>query len=485
MSGWAVTVLDLAVTGGQVVFPEGVRAADLGILGGRIAAIAEPGGLPPARQAVDAAGDYVLPGLVDPHTHPGNFRPLAADIASETRSAAVGGVTTLLGTVKATRMGYQTHEIARPEDVVSYLQVFEAGRRIAETEAHVDVGYSFIISTREQALEIPAYVRQCGVRSFKFFLLYPPTSEWGARVGMPLFPDEGTVFLGFKRCAEAGALAMVHAENGQIIQAAGAELAAGKAGLAWWEAHFPAALEASEIRKAAWFARLAGAHYYAVHVSSAEGLRAVEWGREEGATITAETCPQYLALTLEEHAARGALVKFNPPVRHKANAEALWDGLRRGAVQCVGSDHVPNLRARKLGASKEGERPAQDARVEWALPGSPGVATLLPLLWTHGVAAGRLTPERLVEVCCANPARVFGLYPRKGVLLPGSDADLVIVDARQRRPVDPARLHSWADFSAYEGLVLLGWPRLTLLRGQVVAANGEPVGAPRGRYLAR
>ncbi|MBI4492461.1 MAG: amidohydrolase family protein [Chloroflexi bacterium] len=468
-------LLDLAVVGGRVVTPEGVWPAEVGIAGERVAAISAPGSLPPARQTIDARGDYVLPGLVDPHTHPGNFRALAPDVVSETRSAAVGGVTTMLGTVKATRMGYETREVSRPEDVVSYLRVFEVGRRIAETEAHVDLGYSFYIMTREQAQEIPAYAQECGVRSFKFRLLNPPTSDSGARVGIPLYPDEGTVFLGFKRCAEVGALAMVHAENGQVIQAVGAELAAGKRGLEAWEARFPGTLEASEIRKSAVFARALGAHYYAVHVSSVEGLQAVRSARAEGGAVTAETCPQYLVLNLESHADQGPMAKFNPPVRHRADTEALWSGLADGTIQCLGSDHVPNLRARKV----------PDGSVERAVAGSGGVATLLPLLWTMGVAAGRLGLERLVELCCREPARAFGLYPRKGALQPGSDADLVIVDPARRQAVDPLRLHSWADCSAYEGLELIGWPRLTLLRGTVVAENGQPVGPPRGRYLAR
>ncbi|HZU07604.1 MAG TPA: amidohydrolase family protein [Chloroflexota bacterium] len=470
-----MALLDLAVIGGRLVSPDGVYPADIGISAGHVAVITEPGLLPPAHEIIDARGDYILPGLVDPHTHPGNFRPLAQDIASETRSAAVGGVTTLLGTVKVTRMGYQTHEISHPEDVVSYLEVFETGRQIANTKAHVDVAYSFVIMTRQQAEEIPAYVRECGVRSFKFFLLYPPTSEWGAWVGMPVFPDEGTVFLGFKRCAEVGALAMVHAENSQVIQALGSEFVAGREGLEAWEAHFPGLLEASEVRKAAFFARAVGAHYYAVHLSSAESLAAIEHARAEGTIITAETCPQYLVLTLESHAGLGPLGKFNPPIRRRIDAEALWQALQRGTIQCLGSDHVPNLRARKI----------PDGSMERALPGSPGVATLLPLLWTFGVAAGRLTPERLVELCCRGPAQAFGLYPRKGALLPGSDADLVIVEPEHRWTVDPVHLHSWADFSAYEGMELVGWPRLTLLRGQVVARDGQPVGPPIGRYLAR
>src|SRR5262249_29182004 len=162
------------------------------------------------------------------------------------------------------------------------------------------------------------------------------------------------------------------------------------------------------------------------------------------------TCPQYLVLTLEHHTARGPLAKFNPPVRYLGDAEALWNALADGSIQCVGSDHVPNLRARKM----------PDASVDNATAGVPGVGMLLPLLCTFGVAAGRIAPTPLVQPCAQNPARAFGVFPRKGALRPGSDADLVLVDPHTPRRVDPRQLHSWADFSAYEEMELVGWPVL-------------------------
>jgi dihydropyrimidinase len=467
--------LSLAVTGGTVVLPGGAVPADVGVDGERIAVIAARGTISQADRVIDASGRYVLPGLVDPHTHPGNFRPLGPDIASETRSAAVGGVTSMLGTVKVTRMADDSPEFTTEADAVSYLDRFGYARRSVEKDAHVDVGFSFIVMTRQHAREVPDYVRECGVTSFKFFATNPPSTRWGARVGMPVFPDDGTIFAGFRACGAVGAMAMVHAENGQVIDAIGPDLAAGRTGLAGWEARFPGSLEASEIRKAAGFARETGARYYAVHVTSKEGMAAVEAARREGTDLVAETCPQYLTLDVETHASRGPLAKFNPPVRRADDVAALWSAITSGAIQAVGSDHVPNLRATKI----------QDGSVENAIAGSAGVATLLPLLWTHGVGTGRIAPERLVEIASTNPARYFGLYPQKGVIRPGSDADLVVVDASAVRAVEPAALSSWADCSAYEGMALTGWPVVTVLRGTVVAEGGSPVGAPSGRYLAR
>jgi dihydropyrimidinase len=469
-------MLDTAVVGGTLVTPGCSFAADVGIAGGKIAAIARPGELPPARATLDAKGRHVLPGLVDPHTHPGNFRPLVEDIRSETRSAAVGGVTTMLGTVKCMRMGYTMKPVAEPADAVSYLAAFPDARRIADEDAHVDVGYSFIVMHDAHADEIPAYVKECGVTSFKFFLTYPTVSEWGARVGMPLFPDEGTVYRGFRAAAATGSLVMIHAENNLVGRVLEPELvASGRHDLGAWEAHYPGALEASEIRKAAYFARLLGCHLYPVHVSSAAGLAAVRAARAEGVTITAETCPQYLVLDLDDEAERGLTIKFNPPVRACAEADVLWAGVADGTLGCLGSDHVANLRERKVVAGD----------VWRTLPGSPGLATLLPLLLDQGVRAGRITLERLVAVCCEGPARAFDLYPRKGTLQVGADADLVLVDLAQRRAVDPAALHGWSDFSAYEGMELVGWPTLTMLRGRVIMRDGVPEGPPTGRYLAR
>jgi len=469
-------LLDTAVVNGTLVTPGGVYAADLGIADGKIAAVARPGELPPARETLDASGRHVFPGVVDPHTHPGNFRPLADDIRSETRSAAVGGVTTMLGTVKCMRMGYTMRPLAEPEDAISYLDAFPDARRIADEEAHCDVGYSFIMMHEAHAAEIPACVRECGVTSFKFFLSYPTVSEWGKRVGMPLFPDEGTVFLGFRNAAATGALAMIHAENNLVGRVLEPELlASGRQDLGVWEAHFPGTLEASEIRKAAYFAGLVGCRLYPAHVSSAAGLAAVRAARADGVRITGETCPQYLVLDLEQEPERGLAIKFNPPVRARAEAEALWAAVADGTLSCLGSDHVPNLRERKI----------VPGNVWHTLPGSPGLATLLPLLLDRGVRAGRLTLEQVAAVCCEGPARAFDLYPRKGALQVGSDADLALVDLDLRRTVDAATLHGWSDFSAYEGMELVGWPTLTMLRGRVIMRDGVPVGPPTGRYLAR
>jgi len=468
-------VLDLAVVGGSAVTSEGVGSIDIGISAGRISVVAASGALPAARQTIDASRCYVLPGLVDPHTHPGNVRSLLTDVASETRSAAIGGITTMLGTVKSTRMVDDGSDRPPSDDPGSYVDSFPEVRAGINSSAHVDVGLSFVMMTRLHVDQIGECVREFGVTSFKFHLTFPSRTAWGAKIGIPTFPDDGTIFAGFRACAVHGALAMVHPENHQIVQSVGSDLASGATGLSAAEARFPGYLEASEIGKAARLARITGAQCYAAHVSSREGLAEVARARLEKTQISAETCPQYLVLNADDVTGSGDLLRFNPPLRRRADNDALWGALQDGLIDAVGSDHVPNLRALKI----------PDDPGEPVMPGSPGVATMLPLLWTYGVRAGRITPERLAEVAAATPARLFNLYPRKGIIRPGSDADLVIVDPEEKRIVDPRTLASWADYSAYEGLGLYGWPKVTILRGRVIAQDGQPVGQPQGQYLHR
>jgi dihydropyrimidinase len=460
---------DTIIRGGLLVSPEGSHVSDIGVRGEKIAAIGPAGTLTGGASVIEADGCHVLPGLVDPHTHPGNYRPLEMDVRSETVSAAVGGVTTMIGTVKSTRMGPQS------PTADSYLEVFDSVRQTCDELAHVDTAFSFVVMNGLQAREIGAAGDECGVRSFKFFVTFPPETPWGAHVGMPVFPDDAALFEGLRQCAATGSLAMLHAENAQIVRAPAVDARGQATDLTEWEARFPGFLEASEIRKVSFLAGQLGTKIYIVHVSSMEGLEAVEKARAEGVPVVAETCPQYLILNADEHAARGPLAKFNPPVRGRQHGQSLWEAVADGRIDCLGSDHIPSMRQNKM----------PDSTFDSAHPGSPGVATLLPLLWTFGVAAGRLTPERLVEVCCAGPARAFELHPRKGTLAPGADADLVIVDGTTRKAVDPGVLFSSSDWSAYEGMELTGWPRLTMLRGAVVARDGEPIGRPRGRYLSR
>jgi dihydroorotase-like cyclic amidohydrolase len=464
-----VARVELVVAGGQVVTPEGVYAADVGIAAGRIAALAASGNLDGA-EILDARGLHLFPGVIDPHAHPGNLRPFEQDIAEETRAAAAGGITSIVGTVKCTRMGQPFKEVTTAEDVCSYHEVFRLARAAAERRAHVDVGFSYVIMDERHAREIPEYAERHGVRSFKFFVGNRGPQPWSGRVGMPAFGDDGVHFLGFRAVAQVRAVAMVHAENQQVARVLHSDLAGKKADLHAWARHSPGWLEAEAVGRAAWFAAETGARLYVVHLTSAVGAAAVARARaDRPGGVLGETCPQYLALH-DGHPA-GLAAKCAPPVHGPEDNEALWQGLADGTIDCVGTDHIHQSRARKV---VEGDVWRTNA-------GVPGHETLLPVL----LSGGRLPLSRVAAVTSANVARAFGLWPRKGRIAPGADADLTLVDLKKRRVVRAADLVTSADFTPFEGMELSGWPALALLRGRVIMRDGRPEGPPTGRYLWR
>lgn len=461
--------VDLVVAGGTVVDAEGVWAADVGVTAGRIVGVAAPGCLSGA-EVIDARGLHVFPGLIDPHTHPGNYRPFEQDIADETRAAAAGGITTILGTVKCTRLGQPFREVTTPDDVCSYHDVFPLARKAMDQVGHVDVGLSYVMMDARHAREIPEYVAQHGVTSFKFFAGNAGPGPWSGRVGMPVYGDDGVQFLGFREAARAGALAMIHAENQQVARALQPEQQARAADLAAWSRHSPGWAEAEPIARSAVFAARAGARMYVAHVTSQEGAAAVARTQaERPGQVIGETCPQYLVLH-DQHPA-GLLAKFIPPVHGRDDNEALWRALASGVIDCMGTDHIPQPRTQKL----------VPGDVWRCGAGGPGHETLLPLL----LSGGRLPLPRVAAVTSANPARAFGLWPRKGAVALGFDADLTLVDLGRRRTVRAGDFVTSADFTPYEGMELTGWPVMTILRGRVVMKDGQPVGPPTGRYLER
>jgi allantoinase len=416
----------------------------------------------------------VLPGLVDPHTHPGNNRPFELDVAEETKAAAAGGITTMLGTIKAPRMGQPFKTDITEADICSYSDVFETARGIVERHSFVDMGFSYILMDERHVDEIPQYAREHGVTSMKFFVGNPTASVYTGRVGMPAFIGDGLNFKGFEQVARVGGLVMVHAENQQVAAALQSDLAAtGRNDLSAWADHSPDWAEAEAVDRAARLAERAGARLYVVHLTSRLGLEAVAAARaRRPGLVYAETCPQYL--TLDSGHPANARAKCRPPLRSPADSAALWDGLANGLIDCVGTDHIP--------LSVDEKCPGGDDDVWSAGSGLAGQETLLPLL----VSSGKLSLQRIVEVSSRNPAFIFGLQARKGRIAVGSDADLVLVDLKRSRTVDSTALQTRADFTPWDGMELRGWPVYTILRGHVINREGE-VGAdaPTGRYLRR
>jgi dihydropyrimidinase len=444
---------DLVVRNGTLVIPGvGSVAADVGIRDGTIAAVG--GELGGSAEVLDAADKVVLPGIFDPHVHIGNELAFEQEAASETRAAILGGVTTIGIMLRSLDDSYFLH--------------LPAFRRAMDELSYVDSIFHLQIFTEQQIDEMPAYTREYGVRSFKFYMSGIP--------GIVKSVSDDVLLAGFRQAAAIGAdvVACVHCETGALIERARRELPARKpiGMLADWEDAHPAFAEALAIRTAARLAEVSGVHLYVVHVSSRDGLEAVRAARREGGRITAETITPFLGLSSDDP--NGFLAKMVPPVRTPEHRAALWDGIRDGTLDTVGTDNTSRRRASKNPAGG----------LHGSRPGHASLGTHLPGLLHHGRLHG-IALERLVEVATRAPASAYGIYPRKGTIAPGSDADLVVVDPALEKVVRAEDLRGMSDFSPFEGKALRGWPVATIKAGKVVARNGEIVGAPTGRYFPR
>ena len=449
---------DLFVKGARVVKPDAVVECGLAIREGVIVAALAPGETVDARRTIDAGGRYVLPGLLDTHLHLGTAaQSFDGDCASESRHAVTGGVTTLLPFV-----------ITRG----SYVEVLPEMQKAVAAGSLVDMVFHAIITREAQIEEIPRLAHEFGVRSFKTFMAYKgrEISPSGIQ-GM----SDDQIFSVFRQVAKIlGAIAIVHCENMEMIELHQQPfIAANRQDTAAWSDARPVFGELEAIRRMVAFAEAVGIELLIPHMGvglGSEFLRQKAWGRGRVAT---ETCPHYLLF--DKDTDRGVMGKVNPPLRSVEHVEALWQRLADGTVDVLGSDHCPFTKAVKgtdLWSARAGI--------------TGGSAMILPVLLTEDVRRGRLGIQRVVELTSANAARLFGLYPRKGALEVGSDADLVIVDLDREVKVDLRTLNSVVDFSPYEGWVARGWADTTIAGGQVVYEKGEVVAErPRGRYLAR
>jgi len=449
---------DLFVKGARVVKPDAVVECGLAIREGVIVAALAPGETVDARRTIDAGGRYVLPGLLDTHLHLGTAaQSFDGDCASESRHAVTGGVTTLLPFV-----------ITRG----SYVEVLPEMQKAVAAGSLVDMVFHAIITREAQIEEIPRLAHEFGVRSFKTFMAYKGREI--SPSGIQGMGDDQICSV-FRQVAKIlGAIAIVHCENMEVIELHQQPfIAANRQDTAAWSDARPVFGELEAIRRMIAFAEAVGIELLIPHMGvglGSEFLRQKAWGRGRVAT---ETCPHYLLF--DKDTDRGVMGKVNPPLRSVEHVEALWQRLVDGTVDVLGSDHCPFTKAVK-GTDLWSARAGITA----------GSAMILPVLLTEGMRRGRLGIQRVVELTSANAARLFGLYPRKGALEVGSDADLVIVDLDREVKVDLRTLNSVVDFSPYEGWVARGWADTTIAGGQVVYEKGEVVAErPRGRYLAR
>ncbi|HXH82033.1 MAG TPA: allantoinase AllB [Candidatus Tectomicrobia bacterium] len=437
--------VDLVVRGGTVVTPHGRLEGGVAVDGGVIVAVAADGALPAARETIDARGRHVLPGVIDAHVH---FREpgfeYKEDWASGTAAAACGGVTTVLE-MPNTRPPTATPEALR-------LKQERAARG-----ARVDYGlYGLLGADNADRLEALA---AGGVIGFKCYM--------GETVGALPAPDDGVMLEEFQTAARLGLRVAVHAENNGIMQQMIRRLkAAGRTDpLAHVESR-PALCAVEATSRALLFAEWTGAKLHICHESCKQTLPLICAARRRGVDVTVETCPHYLLLTSADMGRLGSVLRMNPPVRAAGHDAALWDALLDGTIDMISTDHSPH-------AIEEKTQPD----IWHAVSGFPGVETAVPLMLTE-VNRGRLTLERYVEVASANPARAWGLYPRKGALAPGSDADITIVDLARRGVIRGAALHSKSRITPFEGVEVAGLPVCTIVRGRVVMRDGAPVGEP-------
>lgn len=449
---------DLVIRGGTLVTAADTFVADVAVRDGRIVAIGRE--LTAGEQEIDASGLQMLPGGVDVHTHldaPVGDVTAVDDFESGTAAAACGGITTICD-----------YAWQRPGRTIA--QAIDEWKAKAAGKAYIDYGFHVILSdaSDERLAELPAIVA-AGYPSFKVFMI----KEFGI--------GDASILRLMAAARAAGAIVNVHAENGEMLDHCAAEmLRAGHHDPRYFAESRPALAEAEATRRALDYAALTGAEVYIVHLSCAEALAAVRAARGAGVRAWAETRPIYLALSKERYAVGGleaAKLVGAPPLRTIDDQAALWDGLRAGDIQAIGSDNT-SWTAEQKAAGLDDFR-----RVPY---GVPGLETEMQVIYSEGVSKGRISVNTFVAAFATNPARIFGLYPRKGTIAIGSDADFVLFDPKRRLTVGDRPLHSRAGYDPFQGFRITGVPVLTVSRGEIVAREGELEGkAGRGEHLTR
>jgi dihydropyrimidinase len=450
------------VRGGTVVTAADIYRGDVLVVDEKIAALGTSlDG--PADRTIDASGKYVIPGGIDVHTHldmPFGGTTSADDFASGTIAAAHGGTTSVV-------------DFAIQYKGQTLRQAWDAWMKKADGKAAIDYGFHMIITDLPDAVEreMDAMV-EAGITSFKLFMAYRGV----------LMLDDGSIFRALLRTAGNGGTICMHAENGDVIDVlVKRALAEGKTEPRYHALTRPPRAEAEATHRAIALAEMAGVPLYVVHLSAAEALEQVTLARDRGLPAYAETCPQYLFLSYanyEEPGFEGAKYVMSPPLRAMGNEEKLWRGLAGNDLQAVSTDHCPFCmkEQKELGRGDFSKIPN----------GAPGIETRMSLLFDGGVKAGRITLNRFVELTSTSPAKIFGLFPRKGTIAPGSDADLVIFDPEKKHTLSAKTHHMKVDYNPYEGREVTGQADTVVSRGRVIVEKGEFVGkAGGGSFLKR
>jgi dihydroorotase len=439
--------VDLVIRGGHVVTPDAVFSASIAVKDGVVAAVGADELMPPARDVLDASGLHVLPGAIDVHVH---FRdpgyPHKEDFSSGTAAAALGGVTTVF-------------DMPNTLPPTGTAEALAAKQTMAAEKAHVDFGLYGLLG-EDTIAQVPALV-EGGVIGFKLYM--------GNTFGRIPSPSTGAMLEAFEAVAPTGKRISLHAETNSIMERRETRLReAGRTEALAHLASRPAVVAVEAVSRAAVLAEWTGARIHVLHISSAEELRPLREAKARGVDITGETCPHYLLLSTDDYARLGGVIRVNPPVREARNQDPLWAALADGTIDFIATDHAPHA-------------PEEKTRNDiWTVDaGFPGVETQMPLMLT-AVNAGRLTICDYVRLSAAAPAKIWGLYPRKGALQPGADADIAIVDLKREWTIDDGKLQSRSKITPWHGWRVKGLPIHTLVRGRFVMRERRLVEDTRG-----
>jgi dihydropyrimidinase len=453
----------LLIQNGTVVTAEKTFAADILIEAETIKEVRA--GIPaePGYDLFDASGMLLLPGGIDAHTHldmPFGGTTSSDDFETGTRAAAIGGTTTIV-------------DFAIQARGTKMRDALDTWWKKAASKACVDYGLHMIVTDLPDAglEDMDDMVRE-GVASFKLFMAYPNV----------LMVDDATIFRALQQTSKNGALICMHAENGSVIDVIVRQaLAEGKTAPIYHALTRPTLAEAEAVHRAIALAEMAAVPIYIVHLSSEDALNQVREARDRGLPAFAETCPQYLLLSIDNMKVpgfEGAKYVFTPPLREKQNLPKLWDGLKTDHLQVVSTDHCPFCFEDQKSLGKDDFTKIPN--------GGPGIENRLQLLHHHGVGAGKITLNRFVEIVSAAPARIFGMYPKKGTIEPGSDADIVVWDPKAQHLISAKTHHMRVDYSMFEGFQVTGNARQVFSRGELIVDEGQYIGrVGRGQYLRR
>jgi dihydropyrimidinase len=455
--------MSILIKGGRVITAADDYIGDVFVEDERISLIGESLDQA-ADKVIDASGKYVLPGGVDPHTHldmPFGGTVTIDDVESGQTSAAFGGTTT------------HVDFIIQPQGT-SFADALEEWRGKANGKQVIDMGYHMAVTDLKEGgtLEELASLPDQGITSYKLFMAYK-----GA-----LMVDDETLFKTMQVAADTGALVMVHAENGDAIDVLVSEaLAAGHTEPKYHALTRPPETEGEATNRAIQLARVAGSPLYVVHVSCAESVEPIQLAREKGWDVWGETCTQYFFIDytfLERPNFEGGKYVYTPPPRDKANQEVLWNAVRTDKLSAISTDHCAFL--------WDGQKTIGKDDFSKIPNGGPGLENRLQMIHEFGVRGGRISLNRMVELLSTNPAKLFGLYPRKGTIAVGSDADIVVFDPEKRVKISAATHHSKSDYNLYEGTEVTGSPEVVLLRGNMLVEGDELVASPGiGQFVAR